>query len=115
MIFYKIGTYKFNVVLKVCGQDMLIAQISTPLIGMDKVFVNMYLPYDGQSETVIDMRYITENEMIEKAKKIIMKKMYKMSNDILLGIKDVNFDKNKYKGKYCVVGTFSHGSVYAEK
>lgn len=53
--------------------------------------------------------------MLEKARRIIIKNLYRMSNDILSGIQTTEYNDKKYKRKFVVSDTFSHGNVYAEK
>jgi hypothetical protein len=115
MIFYKVGYNQYNVFANICNKEMLVATITPQLIGFDKIYLNMYLPYEDCSEKQIKIKYITTDEMIEKAKKIIIKKLYKMQNDIIHEMKEVNFDNNTQRGKYGICNYFSHGNVYAKR
>ena len=115
MTFYRVGYDRFNVTLKICNKDILIATISPPLIGLDTVYINMYFPYEECSEVKISTNILTESEMLEKAKNIIVKKLYRIHSDILDDLKTIAFDENKYKGIYTVRGNFACGRVYAVK
>ena len=94
---------------------MLIAELNTPLIGMDTVYLTMYFPYEECSEIKMDITHIYYKDIPEIIKKIIIKKMYRAQQDILKGIKFVEFDDNKYKDKYSVSDNFSKGRIFAVK
>lgn len=113
MTFYRVGYNRFNVTLKICNKDMLIATIRPPLIGLDTVYIDMYFPYEECSEVKINTSILAESEMIEKAKNIIIKKLYRMYSDILDDIQTIDFNNDKYRGIYTVSDNFAKGRVYA--
>lgn len=115
MKFYKVAYNQYNVCCKIHNENILVATIRTPLIGLDEVYLSMYIPYENQTEKTIKMQYLTEKEMLEKARRIIIKNLYRMINDILSGIQTTEYNDEKYKRKFVVSDTFSHGNVYAEK
>lgn len=115
MKFYRVSYNQYNVCCKIHNKNILVATIRTPLIGMDRVFLNMYFPYEDSVERTIKMQYLTEKEMLENARRIIAKNMYKMSSDILSEINTTGFDDEKYKRKFTIGDNFAHGNVYAEK
>lgn len=112
MTFHRVGYEKYNVTMKINNRDMLVATIRPPLIGLDAIFVNMYFPFDESSTVRLDTTHMFESEMLEAAKHVIMKKLYKMQSDILLGIQSVDFEYEKYEKEYCISGVFAHGDVY---
>ena len=67
---------------------ILVAEIRRQLIGMDYSYV-YFLPdlYKENDCTPIFKRYLSEKEVLEKAIKIIKKKLYKLSAGILEDIR----------------------------
>ncbi|WP_394911981.1 hypothetical protein [uncultured Robinsoniella sp.] len=113
MTFHKVGYEKYNVTMKISNKDMLIATVRQPLIGLNAIFIDMYFPFEECSTVRLDTTYMVESEMIEVAKRWIMKKLYKIQSDILLGIQSVDFEYEKYKNEYRIIDVFSRGDVYA--
>ena len=115
MKFYQVGFNRYHITTEISNNEMLIAELNTPLIGMDTVYLTMYFPYEECSEIKIDTTHIYYKDIPEIIKKIIIKKMYRVQQDILNGIQFVEFDDNKYNGKYSVSDNFVRGRVYAVK
>lgn len=78
------GEYDFFLILG--NQELKIASLRGQLVGFDKMFLYMHFPTTECSRTVLDLKYHTYNEVLEKSKKIIQKKLYKYSQDILQSI-----------------------------
>ena len=115
MKFYKVGCNKFRVTMKIGNNEILIATIDTPLIGMDTVYITMYFPYSESSELKLDASRLYDDEILDIAKHTIMKKMYKAQSDILEQIQFVEFDDKKYYAKYSISDNFAKGRVFAVK
>lgn len=115
MKFYEIGYNRYNITMNINNKEMVVATLSPPLIGCDSLYINMIFPYDDCSEIKLDISKIYGSEIIKIVKKTIMKKMYKTQQDILEGVKFVEFDSIKYKNKYGLSDNFSKGRVYAVK
>lgn len=113
MTFHKVGYQKYNVTMKISNRDMLVATIRPPLIGLDTIYVDMCFPFDECSTVRLDTTHMFQSDMLEAVKQVIMKKLYKMQSDILLGIQSVDFEYEKYKKEYGIRGVFAHGNVYA--
>ena len=65
------GEYDFFI------NDKLVAQLRRQLVGADYIYL-YFLPkqYGDYDRTRIDWRYITNEELLEKAVKIVTKKLY---------------------------------------
>jgi hypothetical protein len=113
MTFHKVSYERYNVTVNMCNKEILVATIRTPLIGLDSIFVDMYFPYEECSSIRLDTTYLVESEILEKAKQIIIKKLYRLQSNLLTNIQIVDFETEKYKGKYSISDNFSHGKVYA--
>ena len=76
------GEYDFYI-----GEE-LVAQLTTQLVGVDYAYL-YFLPklYRDNDRTRIDLRYITYDEALEKAIKIVTKKLYLQSMNILDSLK----------------------------
>ena len=79
------GEYDFYI------DGVLVAQLRRQLIGMDYAYL-YFLPdlYRDNDRTRIDIRYMVDSEVIEKAFRIITKKLYTMSMKVLDGIKEIS-------------------------
>lgn len=115
MKFYEVGFNRYHITMNISNNEILIAELSTPLISMDTVYLTMYFPYEECSKIKIDITHIYYKDILEIIKKIIIKKMYKAQQDILKGIQLVEFDDDKYNGKYSVSDNFARGRVFAVK
>ena len=82
------GEYDFYI-----GEE-LVAQLTTQLVGVDYVYL-YFLPkiYGDEDRTRIDLRYITYTEALEKAIKIVTKKLYLQSMNILDNLKNIEIEK----------------------
>lgn len=78
------GEYDFFI--KLANEEIKIASLRGQLVGTDKMFLYMHFPTKECSRTVLDLKYHTYEEVFENAKKIIQKKLYKYSQDILQSI-----------------------------
>ena len=115
MKFYEVGFNRYHITMEINNNEMLIAELNTPLIGMDTVYLTMYFPYEECSEIKMDITHIYYKDILDIIKKIIIKKMYKAQQDILKGIQLVEFDDDKYNGKYSISDNFAKGRVFAVK
>lgn len=115
MIFYQIGYRNYNICCKIHNENVLVATVRSQLIEVDEVYLTMYFPYMNSSEKTIKVTWLTEDELLEKVRRIIVKNLYKISDDILQGIKTVEFNDEKYKRRHCIVGEFCPGDVYVER
>lgn len=82
------GEYDFYV------NNKIVAKFRTQLIGSDYVYV-YFLPqiYGDEYCIRIDKRYITHDEALDKAIKIVQKKLYTLASNILSDIKQVEMEK----------------------
>lgn len=82
------GEYDFYI-----GEE-LVAQLTTQLVGVDYAYL-YFLPkiYIGNDRTRIDLRYITYDEALEKAIKIVTKKLYLQSMNILDSLKNMEVER----------------------
>lgn len=82
------GEYDFYI-----GEE-LVAQLTTQLVGVDYAYL-YFLPkiYRDNDRTRIDLRYITYDEALEKAIKIVTKKLYLQSMNILDSLKNIEVEK----------------------
>lgn len=82
------GEYDFYV------NDKLVAQLRGQLVGTDYMFL-YFLPtlFGDEDRTRIDIRYYTYNEALEKATKIVRKKLYKMASNVLEDIREAEVEK----------------------
>ena len=82
------GEYDFYI-----GEE-LVAQLTTQLVDVDYAYL-YFLPkiYGDNDRTKIDLRYITFNEALEKAIKIVTKKLYLQSMHILDNLKNIEVGK----------------------
>lgn len=82
------GEYDFYI-----GEE-LVAQLTTQLVGVDYAYL-YFLPkiYRDNDRTQIDLRYITYDEVLEKAIKIVTKKLYLQSMNILGSLKSIEVEK----------------------
>lgn len=76
------------------ANDKLVAQLRGQLVGTDYMFI-YFLPslYGDEDRTRIDIRYHTYNEALEKATKIVRKKLYKITSSVLESIKETEVEK----------------------
>jgi len=72
------------------NEEIKVASLRGQIVGLDKAFLDMHFPTQECSTTVLDLKYHTCAEVLEQSKKIIRKKLYKYSQDILQGIKQTN-------------------------
>lgn len=84
------GEYNFYV------NNKLVAELRRQLIGFDYMYV-YFLPelYRDNYRIRIDLRYMTFDEVLEKATKIVKKKLYIMASNILSSIIETN-NKGEY-------------------
>lgn len=82
------GEYDFFITL--ANEEIKVASLSRQLIGTDKMFLYMHFPTKECSRTELDLKYHTYEEVFEKSKKIIQKKLYKCSQNILQSIVQLN-------------------------
>lgn len=82
------GEYNFYV------NNQLVAQLRGQLVGTDYMFL-YFLPslYRDEDRTRIDIQYHTYDEALEKATKIVKKKLYKMASSILEDIRETEIEK----------------------
>lgn len=76
----------YNFFVKFGNEEIRVASLASQLVGTDKMFLYMHFPTDECSKTVLDLKYHTYNEVFEQAKKIVCKKMYRYSQNILESI-----------------------------
>jgi len=82
-VFY--GEYDFFITLG--KEEIKVASLRGQLVGTDKMFLYMHFPTKECSRTVLDLNKHTYEEVFELAKRIVKKKLYKYSQDILQSIK----------------------------
>lgn len=82
------GEYDFFIT--VANEEIKVASLRGQLVGHDKMFLYMHFPERECSRTELDLKYHTYEEVFEKAKKIVQKKLYKYSQDILKSIVQLN-------------------------
>lgn len=82
----KVGFGEYDFFLKIGNEELKVASLRGQLIGTDKMFLYMHFPTKECSITALDLEHHTYQEVFENAKKIIHKKLYKCSQDILQGI-----------------------------
>ena len=75
------GEYDFFMTLG--NEEIKVASLRSQLVGTDKMFLYMHFPTKECSRTVLDLKYHTYKEVFEQSKKIIKKKLYKYSQNIL--------------------------------
>ena len=82
------GEYDFYV------NNKIVAKFRTQLIGSDYVYV-YFLPQIYRDEYCIriDKRYITHDEALDKAIKIVQKKLYTLASNTLFDIKKIEREK----------------------
>ena len=82
------GEYDFYI-----GEE-LVAQLTTQLVGVDYAYL-YFLPklYRDNDRTRIDLRYITYDEALEKDIKIVTKKLYLQSMNILDSLKNMEVER----------------------
>ena len=82
------GEYDFYI-----GEE-LVAQLTTQLVGVDYAYL-YFLPkiYRDNDKTRIDLRYITYDEALEKAIKIVTKKLYLQSMNVLDSLKNMEVER----------------------
>lgn len=68
------------------NKEIRVASLRSQLVGLDKMYLDMHFPTPECSTTILDLKYHTYAEVLEQAKKIIKKKMYRYSQDILESI-----------------------------
>ena len=74
--------------------EVLVAQLTTQLVGVDYAYI-YFLPkiYRDNDKTRIDLRYITYDEALEKAIKIVTKKLYLQSMNVLDSLKNMEVER----------------------
>lgn len=82
---YTYGEYEFYETIN--NIEVRVASLTGQLVGTSKMFLTMYFPTKECSEIILDLKYHNYKEVLEKAKKIVKKKMYIASQDILNGIR----------------------------
>lgn len=82
------GEYDFYI-----GEE-LVAQLTTQLVGVDYAYL-YFLPkiYRDNNRTRIDLRHMTYDEALEKAIKIVTKKLYLRSMNVLYSLKNIEVEK----------------------
>ena len=115
MKFYKVRLNNYNITMNINNKEMVVATLSTPLIGLDSVYINMCFPYDDCCEIKLDISNLDSKEILEIVKRTVLKKMYKTQQDILNGLQFIEFDDIKYKEKFGLSDHFSKGRVFAVK
>lgn len=81
---YTYGEYEFYETIN--NTEVRIASLMGQPVGLSKMFLTMYFPIRRCSEVTFDLKYHTYEEVLEKAKRIIRKKMYVATQDILDGM-----------------------------
>lgn len=82
------GEYNFYI------DNNLIAQLRRQLVELDYAYL-YFGPklYGCEDRTRIDLRYITNDEALKKAIKIVKKKLYVISSNILSDIRETNIEE----------------------
>ena len=79
------GEYEFYETIN--NTEVRIASLTGLLVGHSKMFLTMYFPARECSEVILDLKYHAYEEVLEKAMRIIRKKMYVAAQEILNGIR----------------------------
>lgn len=81
------GEYDFFI------NDKLVAQLRRQLVGADYIYL-YFLPkqYGDYDRTRFDWRYITNEELLEKAVKIVTKKLYLEAMKIFNGLIHISIE-----------------------
>lgn len=82
---YTYGEYEFYETIN--NTEVRIASLTGQLVGLSKMCLTMYFPIRKCSEVTFDLNYHTNEEVLERAKRIIRKKMYVATQDILDGMR----------------------------
>ena len=90
----KVGYGEYDFFLTLGNEEIRIASLRGQLVGLDKMFLYMHFPTKECSRIVLDLKYHAYEEVFEKSKRIIQKKLYKYSQDILTSIAEVNKDQS---------------------
>lgn len=77
------GEYDFFITI--ANEEIKVASLRSQLVGTDKMFLHIHFPVEYPT-IVLDLKYHTYEEVFARAKKIVQKKLYKYSQDILQGI-----------------------------
>lgn len=82
------GEYNFYI------NGKIVAELRTQLVGTDYAYL-YFLPeqYHCHDRTRIDLRYMTYNEVIEKATNVVLKKLYLLATNILSEIREVEINE----------------------
>ena len=81
------GEYDFYV------DNQIVAELRTQLVGLDYVYLYFLPKIYGDSYRIrIDIRYITDDEALEKAIRIVQSKLYTIASDILSDIKHTEIE-----------------------
>lgn len=81
------GEYNFYI-----GKQ-LVAKLRRQLIGMDYAYLYFLADlYKDNDQTRIDIRYLLNEEVVDKASKIVRKKLYLKASNILSSIKEITIE-----------------------
>ncbi len=83
----KVAYGEYDFFITILNLEIKIASLRSQFVGTDKMFLYIHFPVKEHSKIVLDLKYHTYKEIFEQSKKIIQKKMYKSSQDILETLK----------------------------
>lgn len=113
MKFYETGCDRYYVTARIGNMETLIAEVNPPLVGHDKLYIDMHFPYEESStHTVYCNMDMTRDEMLEMAKKVISKKVSEIQQSLqeatqTVEIDDTSRDENREQKE-----TMQHKHVY---
>lgn len=79
------GEYDFFI--RVLNQKIKVASLRSRLMPYDEMF--LYIHFPTEEKITLDLKYHTCEEVFEQAKKIVQKKLYACSQDILQALKQM--------------------------
>lgn len=88
----KIGYGEYDFFMKLGNEEIKVASLIGQLVGMNKMFLYMHFPTKESSKTTLNLKYHTYQEVFEKSKQIIQKKLYKYSQNILENINNIKYE-----------------------
>lgn len=112
MTFHEAGYQRYNVTMKIGNETILIATTRPSIKDIDIVYITMYVPYQEHSEMTINTKNMVGSEMIEFAKKFIMKKLYRIQNDMLQSLRSIEFENEKHKSTYTLTDVSKPRYIY---
>lgn len=112
MTFYHMGYNRYNVTMKIGNEEIMIATIRSSSTDLYTVYINMHFPFQEHSEKKINTGNMIESEVLESAKKFIMKKLYRIQGDIMKSLQSIDLDHEKQKDTYVLTDVSRPHNIY---